>query len=164
MPDLFTALVPVGSLAMGSLLTMIAQGLSDRRAHGREREARREEFRLRQYERERDAIIAMQVALESCADIYTIQISPYIIDSEHTREDLGVALSELGTLINRVLDDDARHETLQYYYICFYIFHRGKIDESVAGDRDLYDAAGSAYGKAQAAIFTALERDPFGSK
>jgi len=54
------SLIPVGSLAFGSALTLFGQALSDRRTSRRERESRLDAIRVRRYEIERDTLLALQ--------------------------------------------------------------------------------------------------------
>lgn len=63
MTDWAAILIPVGTLALGSLLTMIGQARSDRQIARRERDSRREDFRIRRYEIERDTLLALQEAV-----------------------------------------------------------------------------------------------------
>jgi hypothetical protein len=60
MADWTNTALPLASLAAGSLLTMLGQGLNDRRAAKREQLARREEFRAANFEVHRSAILEMQ--------------------------------------------------------------------------------------------------------
>src|SRR5215469_8406067 len=55
--------IPVGSLLLGSVLAMCGQALSDRRTSGRDRESRLADLRIRQYEIERETLLALQNAV-----------------------------------------------------------------------------------------------------
>jgi hypothetical protein len=58
------SLLPVGSLIAGSMMTMAGQVLTDRRQSRRESDKRRDDFRLRRYETERETLLALQDAID----------------------------------------------------------------------------------------------------
>jgi hypothetical protein len=60
MPEWVNIVLPIGTLALGSLLTMVGQALNDRRADERARRARREEFLSSSFDVHRSAMLDMQ--------------------------------------------------------------------------------------------------------
>ena len=60
MTDLVTVAISGGSVCLGAGLTMLGQYLGDRRSHIRDREARREGFKISNYEIQREALLELQ--------------------------------------------------------------------------------------------------------
>jgi hypothetical protein len=57
------AFTSLSAVCIGALLTMLGQTLSDRRARNKDTDARKEEFRLKNFEIQRDALLQMQEIL-----------------------------------------------------------------------------------------------------
>jgi hypothetical protein len=62
-----TVLITLGSLVIGSVLTMLGQAFMDRRARSREREARREEFVIRNFDTHKEALLKVQELVNEIA-------------------------------------------------------------------------------------------------
>lgn len=62
-----TVLLTLGSLVIGSVLTMLGQAFMDRRARSREREARREEFVIRNFDTQKEALLKVQELVNEIA-------------------------------------------------------------------------------------------------
>jgi hypothetical protein len=108
MTEWAASLIPVGSLALGSVLTMVGQARSDRRISRRESEARRDEFRIRRYEIERDTLLALQDAVIKHVE----QASQILFLIANGNQDVSLtdfALEEMRIrmLASRCLDRDA---------------------------------------------------------
>lgn len=58
--DWLSTMVPAASVVVGAAITMMGQALGDRRAWRRERDARREDFRAKNFEMHRDALMRLQ--------------------------------------------------------------------------------------------------------
>jgi hypothetical protein len=151
MADWVTALVPVSSLAAGSLLGMLGQGLSDRRALRREREARIEAFAIKRYEHERQNLLTLQEVLEEHWRIYSDrQHEAEIMDKpSHPAQDEVNALSKVTMLNARTLHEVARLAVSDYINVAAY----GINTQPQVTDRDLFM-------QAQDAIGVALRHDP----
>lgn len=150
MPDLVTALVPIGSLAAGCFLTMLAQGFSDRRAEEREREERRYGFEVKRYELERETLLALQDALTRHMRLFTcLRFSDS--DPACAQRDLTDALSEVIMLNARAVDHDARAAVERYVKD---LGDGGAANVPQATTKELF-------AQAQNAIGTALRRNPF---
>jgi hypothetical protein len=65
-----TVVLPIGTLALGSVLTMTGQAFNDRRANERERRARREGFLAGNFEMHRAAMLEMQELMRDLYDSY----------------------------------------------------------------------------------------------
>jgi hypothetical protein len=66
--DWVTVALSGGSVCVGAGLTMLGQYLSDRRVWIRDREARREEFRVKNFEIQRDSLLELQEVVIGVAD------------------------------------------------------------------------------------------------
>jgi hypothetical protein len=145
MTDWATALVPVAALAVGSLLTMLGQSLTDRRAYRREREARYHDFRIRRFEIERDTLLELQDKLLLLTDrrIALNQADLGSTTSEAAKSAYMTTSDEVLALASRCLDNEARETTLKYRYLC-----------------NRAEATGAEYHSAINAIGEALRRDP----
>jgi hypothetical protein len=62
-----TVLISLGSLVVGAILTMLGQTLADRRTRSREREARREDFLIRNFDTQREALLKVQELVDEIA-------------------------------------------------------------------------------------------------
>jgi hypothetical protein len=62
-----TVLIALGSVAVGSILTMIGQAFADRRVRSRDREARREDFLARNFDTQREALLKVQELADEIA-------------------------------------------------------------------------------------------------
>lgn len=108
MSSALQVLLPVGSLIAGSLLTMFNQRLSDNRAYRRERQAKRDDFRIRRFEIDRDTLLQLQDLL------VTYEMMPAAIDVDegayHEAADKARMLAE------RCLSDKVRDLVNEYVY------------------------------------------------
>ncbi|TMR99532.1 hypothetical protein [Nonomuraea basaltis] len=66
--DWIPILVAAGTLALGSVLTMLGQGLADRRVRKREMLARRDQLQIQLYQEEREVLFGLQ---QVCLDLHT---------------------------------------------------------------------------------------------
>jgi hypothetical protein len=151
MTDWAAMLVPAGTLVAGSVLAMCGQGLVDRRALRREREARRDNFTVKRYELERDTLLAQQDAL-----IRHMQICIFLASSDpksaDTHGDLVDVVEKIVMLNARTFDSDVRAAVKQY------------IQVAGAGDKTKNwspERMKQFFSEAQNAIGSALRKDPF---
>jgi hypothetical protein len=100
------SLIPVASLALGSVLTMVGQARSDRRISRRERESRRDEFRIRRYEIERDTLLALQDAVIEHAKQAAQMINSIRDDKQVDLADLTINEMRIRMLTSRCLSRD----------------------------------------------------------
>ena len=90
MTDWVTVAISGGSVCLGAGLTMLGQYLGDRRSHIRDREARREGFKISNYEIQREALLELQE--------HVLKLSIFVRDATA----LGIAAD--------LRPDDAGHE------------------------------------------------------
>jgi uncharacterized membrane-anchored protein YhcB (DUF1043 family) len=64
-----TELIALVSLVVGSVLTMFGQAFADRRTRSREREARREDFLIQNFDTQREALLKVQELVNEIAKI-----------------------------------------------------------------------------------------------
>jgi hypothetical protein len=105
--DWVPVLVTTGSLALGSLLTMAGQALSDRRTRARESAARKDQLRIQLYQEERavlhqlqDLVLEMHLAhtafasraLELTADDFSRAVGTLLIEltPQHTAKEIAL--------------------------------------------------------------------------
>jgi hypothetical protein len=68
--DWISTLVPIGTFIAGSLVTLAGQALHDRRIAERERRARREDFRIANFDMHRGAMLEMQELVRDCYETF----------------------------------------------------------------------------------------------
>jgi hypothetical protein len=148
MTPVLDVLLPVGALIAGSLLTMVNQSLTDRRTYSREREARRDDFRIRRFEIERDTLLALQDLLIS------YEMLPEAVDVDEGK--FHEAAEKARMLAERCLDAEVRDLVEDY------VFRRGELYFYTEWPAPkLADECMHIYVDAQHAIGDALRSDPF---
>lgn len=81
--DWTNTLLPIGTLVLGSLLTIAGQTLRDRRLAKNEKLARRESFRVANFEMHRDAMLKMQELARDCYDAFFKEKTRREVDGDY---------------------------------------------------------------------------------
>jgi hypothetical protein len=149
MTDWAAMLVPAGTLVAGSVLTMFGQVLIDRRALRREREARRDAYKVKRYELERETLLALQNAISEHCTI-AIRVMSQRFSGRHIGFDILEKAIEVAPLHSRVRDDHVSAAVFEYLE---------KASQGIL--RKIHkEAVLSGYEEAQNAIGRSLRRDP----
>lgn len=112
MSDWPTVVNTVVSLMAGGGIAIAGQSLADRRAQRREREARREDFRVKNFTTQREALMRVQdIAATISAELsaeYSRQAEAGVFFTPGTPEDMGRQLSRIDELFRQIgpLDEE----------------------------------------------------------
>jgi hypothetical protein len=151
-------LIPAGSVLFGGLVTggftVASQSLTNRGTSKREWDARRETFRVRRFEIERETLMSLQDALLEHMRIFIQLRGGYGFkgDAPPSTLEFGEQLAKVTALTARTLNDDARRCVHRYVMAAH---------ETLQGEDTPEEDLVDAYGKAQTALGDALRRDPF---
>lgn len=132
MTDWPATLIPVGSLVIGSLLTIGGQALADRRTRKREREARAEGFRIQNFEVHREALLKIQPMVTEFGNKVFAERRRreedgyYSYFDTHSMDEAGASIR---SLVNAVTDITARLEGGEKP-------SEGRVGEEIAKDID----------------------------
>jgi hypothetical protein len=154
--DWAASLIPVGTLALGSVLTMVGQARSDRRVSRRERDSRRDDFRIRRYEIERDTLLALQDALIKQVEV-AIKILNQIYSGKKDVDLIDYRLDQIkiGMLTSRCLDRNAADAANKF---CDQVESHV---QSVRSGKETSPGWGPQLTIASDLLSAALRRDPF---
>jgi hypothetical protein len=150
-----TSMISLVALAMGSGLTILGQTLADHRSLKRAAAERREDLKLKQYELERESLIALQELIVELSDA-TTRFRHALDDGEDVREiryELSHLRHTIRMHIERCFDEQVR-ESMKVYLDLKYQELKSTVD-SYPQDRR---ASGRAFRKAQEAIGLTLRR------
>ncbi|MCW2940506.1 MAG: hypothetical protein JWN00_3491 [Actinomycetia bacterium] len=151
--------IPAGSALIGAVVggaaTIGSQWLTQRGTYKRDREARRDTFQARQFEIERDTLLALQDAVTAQSLTWSRFVNGDLpVEERATDSDLLDGWREVLKLAHRARDRNAADAALAFCVVA------NRADLNPHGERQNII---NAFGDAQRALGIALRRDPYES-
>jgi hypothetical protein len=143
---------------------MVGQSISDRRSSRRERDARYDAFRIKRFETDREALLALQELLNQHVPIVTRILHEAAGPLSENHEVIGMA-RKITTLAHRCLDDKVCDDVLEYIGVSLSILSVPPEQRSDEEDRTMFrEDIKIALDRATKSLRAAIRQDPLEKK